>query len=301
LNFTHCPDCGADLEEAARRDRERLEQERKEADLLQKLTEREGRHFNYIEALFFSFFSARFYRDVFRRWKGSGVLYLAFVIPFGLIPYFLGLQRQADGYVARIVEPSVRQMPRLTFSNGQMSYDGPSPLAIHNPEDNSVLAVFDTTKTNADLKDIPGYIIMTSRQLAIRESNGQARIVNFSPDAHAVLTSEIVMHWVNQGTRLFTYFLYPFFWLGSWVFFLVIFLFYAMLTKLVCRLFKVPATFQDAYRLTAIAFTPVLLVDGLLSIWWPDGLADSISYFGPMFFILFAVLCNRIPKNMEAA
>lgn len=125
--------------------------------------------YTYWEALYRSFYSAQFYIDVAKRWKGSGLLYLLFIFCFGAIPIAMKLSYQFyETFDQKVLEP-IEKLPLLYIQNGKISLDEglEQPYLIKNTH-GEVVSVVDLSHPLADPKKAypkASFIVQSDRLL----------------------------------------------------------------------------------------------------------------------------------------
>lgn len=101
-------------------------------------------HYGYWQALYMSFYSPALYRDVCKRWKGFGALYLLLTIAILSLPLSLRVAVFVNHYIEQNVITAFKNMPLIYIQDGQVSIDKPMPYIIKNKSGN-VVAIIDTT------------------------------------------------------------------------------------------------------------------------------------------------------------
>lgn len=249
--------------------------------------------YDYFTALFYCFFSKPFYRHVYRRWNHAGMLYVAFVIAIALLPIFVGIQIRVSKVFSEIIVPIAEQIPRLTLNNGKLSFEGESPYPIKSQKMDDILIIFDKTDQEVSPKNMLARVMVMPTKLALREDSGAVRLLNFPDNLQFVLTPDMMLYWVRQNERWLVYFLVPFVWFFVWFFVLLFIAAYAAVFKGLTFFTKMAAPYKSLYRLTAVAFTPVILIHGIVSIWRPGGLPDWLGYLFPFLFVSLGLWYNR--------
>ncbi|WP_367605908.1 DUF1189 family protein [Legionella sp. W05-934-2] len=90
------------------------------------------RQYNYWQALVLSFFSDLLYWDVYKRWRGIGLLYLllmtwVFCIPFS-IKYMIGM----DHFFNDVIIKPFQKIPDIPYVSGKLKFDKKMPYFIKN-------------------------------------------------------------------------------------------------------------------------------------------------------------------------
>ncbi|WP_133129282.1 DUF1189 family protein [Legionella yabuuchiae] len=126
--------------------------------------------YHYWQAIFLSFYSPSLYRDVSKRWKGVGAIYLFLVIAIGCVPLSVRVISYMTDYIDNELIAPLEKIPKLYIQGGQISLDKPMPYMIKNKSGN-VVAIVDTT---GKIKEItPEYphlvLLITKNKLYFRE------------------------------------------------------------------------------------------------------------------------------------
>ena len=292
-----CLECGTPLAEtrALRDEIKRREELEAQKGLAEK--RRADHRYGYLSALVQSFFSRYFYRDVFRRWTGSGILFLLFSTGICMLPYAASSQYRFMESTEKEWKPMVDEFPRVTVSEGRLSFDAKSPYVIREPKNQQIFMMFSRADEAEDsAHSVPAVFLVTPRAVAMHDAQGAMRVVPIPPKLSFVLTKTILLYWSRQAARWVDYISYPAFWVGAWMALMFVVLLYALGSKLIAWIMRVPADFQTHFRLTAIAITPMLLLDSLTSMVYPKGMPDWLSFCMPLFFIALGLWYNREPK-----
>lgn len=119
--------------------------------------------YGYWSALWRSFYSRRLYVDVGKRWKGTGLLYLLFIIAILSIPFFFKMTiTLRQSFNSQIIEP-LENIPVFYVQNGQVIFDKPMPYLVKNSKD-QIVAIIDTTgKINSFTNEYPDLGILVNK------------------------------------------------------------------------------------------------------------------------------------------
>ncbi len=97
--------------------------------------------FRYWRAIFLSFYSQKFYLEVARSWRGTGLAYSLFVIVLAALPFSLKtMVRFNQFYNDELIEP-LKKMPALTIQQGQLHFDYFMPFLIKNNRSEVVVVI----------------------------------------------------------------------------------------------------------------------------------------------------------------
>jgi len=100
--------------------------------------------YNYLQAIYMSFYSRSLYVDVAKRWKGFGALYLLLVISIASIPLSARIMYDFNQYFDQQMILPLTELPPLYVQNGGVVFDKPMPYVVKN-KTGAVVAIVDTT------------------------------------------------------------------------------------------------------------------------------------------------------------
>lgn len=103
-----------------------------------------GPSYNYWHALYRAFYSSSLYNDVFKKWRGLGILYLFLVIVLGSIPLSVRIMMETNQFFKANVLFPIQALPTINIKNGMFVFDKPMPYLIKNNH-NQVVSVINTT------------------------------------------------------------------------------------------------------------------------------------------------------------
>jgi hypothetical protein len=221
------------------------------------------KRYSYFHALILSFFSKSLYQDVARQWRGTGLAYLLLVLALVWIPTVvrghLGFARFVDNDAKGITE----QIPAITITNGEVSTDVPTPYYIKSPKTGATLAVIDTTD-NPETSDSSVPVVLTKTKVIMHRGARETRIYDLSGIGKFSADRTTVEGWLATARQWFFPAFYPVAVLASFVFRAIQILIYALIGILFSRLLNANLDYKTLLRLTAVAITPVMILNLLL-------------------------------------
>lgn len=257
------------------------------------------RRYSVFHPLILSFFSRSLYRDVGKNWRGTGLLYLFFVLALLWIPTmikgYVGLARFTDTDAREIS----RQIPPITIRNGHASTTVPMPHYITIPRTGETLALIDTRdNTNASNTSVP--LVLTETKLVMNKGGSETRVYDLSGVQNFFVDQTRVEGWLDLLRRWFFPVLYPLALLFSFVFRGIQILIYALIGLLFARMLNANLDYKALMRLAAISITPVLALNLLFEFvpvyipgWLLFGIVIELAY------LFFAVKVNAEPDVPE--
>jgi hypothetical protein len=253
------------------------------------------KRYSVFHPLILSFFSKSLYRDVGKNWRGTGLLYLLFVLVLIWIPTmikgYLGLARFTDKEATEITQ----QIPPITITNGHASTNVPLPHYIKIPKTGETLAIIDTRdNSEASNRSVP--IVLTETKVVTNRGASETRIYDLSGVQSFFVDQTRVESWLSIARRWFFPVVYPLAVLFSFIFRAVQILIYALIGLLFARMLNANLDYKTLMRLAAISITPVLVLNLLFEFvpvripgWFLLGIIIELAY------LFFAVKVNSEP------
>lgn len=233
--------------------------------------------YNYLQAMVLSFYSAKLYVDVGKRWRGFGILYLLLLIIIVTIPFAMRMSADFNYYFDMDILQPLKKIPKMYVQNGKVSLDKPMPYLIRN-ERGQVVSIIDTTGRINKIDSSYPYLstLITQDKVIYRlpkphfffdstgdQGEGPIYIQPLSPDMNQVVEGkELVTSFGIERVRLLSnLIIYPTVVLMFFVVYLIFFLALGLMAQFVAKLFlKLSISYQQACRLLMVASTPQLVV-----------------------------------------
>lgn len=221
-----------------------------------------NRKYNFISAIWFSFFDAEFYRHVRSSEKGLRFFYFAMLCAFSAMALSITVYiNTVPKLNSPWVHALVSQLPVMQLKNGVLSSEAEDPVAINDPETNGTWAVVDTGDKFTSPGQVRARILLNSRSLKMKTEHGD-RVIEYSQFAKDALVepSKIpaqLKHWLLLFVVLMTGALFLFDVLGA--------LAKACIIGGVIKLCGSKYNFSTILRLIFVSWTPNMLVATLLS------------------------------------
>jgi hypothetical protein len=254
----------------------------------------------YFRALLLSFYSASFYREVLRDWRGAGIGYLL-VISF-LLQFPVSAKYAWETYEWNLNERDafLQQLPEMRFQGGELTTDVESPYEITGAG-KGVTVILDPEDT-IDVRELiaSDALVFGRRELAVLDRRGRIRFIPYEKFGDFVVTSEKARQWVKLGSILTV----PLLFLLTFCFF---FLWRVLLSLVLAgvahpfaKRISPPLRLADKMRLCAVALTPAVLVATAVD-WAPA----KVPYFWMIqvlmigLYVTYALRSNRQPGSIS--
>lgn len=258
--------------------------------------------FNYLQAIFMSFYSRNLYKDVIINWGAGAVLYLFLLLAICWAVTIVRVQPIINKSFNTFVEKYSSQIPSLKFKNGQVTTPDKKAYIIRDPEDNKVFGIIDTSGQYPDLEKAPvgTQLLMTSTQIFYRDKANQVKIqkipTNFTYEIKPNETKSSLVHIVNWGWIL----LYPVLLFLSFIYRLIQALVYAVFGKIFAALSNNPLSYATILKLSMVSITPVIVISTILDVFGIDFYFDWLFYFLlAMIYLVFALGANKYTEVKE--
>lgn len=218
--------------------------------------------YNFISALWFSFFDAGFYRHVRAAEKGVRFVYFGLLCAVSSVVLSISVYINTEPKLdSPLVQSVISQLPVMQLKNGVLSSESDAPVAINDPETHGTWAVVDTRDKFSSPGQVNARILLNSRSLKLRTEQGDREIeyTQFAKDA-LVEPSKIpqqLRRWLLFFVLLMTAALFLFDLVGA--------LLKACIIGGVIKLCGSKYTFSTILRLIFVSWTPNMFVATLLS------------------------------------
>jgi len=249
--------------------------------------------YSTIQALYLSFYSRELYQDIARNWKGLCLPYLFFVLTIFWIPEIINTHRTISDFIAEEGPKYVEQIPVITIAKGEVSIKETMPYTIYNKKDNTPFAIIDTTGKTTSLDNSPARVLVTKNMLIIKKDEKEVRSLPLSDIGDVILTRKLVYSWLEIFNNLIIAVLFPLLLLLSFGFHIMQMILLSFLGGNFAKYFNVNLDFRTLMRLSAVAFTPPLLLEtahAILDISYPY--SSFLSFLIAAGYLYYAVGSN---------
>lgn len=252
-------------------------------------------------ALAFSFFSRDLYREVARNWRWQSFLYLLMLLAICWIPRVISGYVSLSTFAKEDAPKILRQIPRITITDGKVSTDADEPHYITDPDTGKVLAIIDTTGQVASLAGTDAEILVMQDRLIVRKSEHETRVYDLSTVESFSIDRDKAEAWLRTLVAWGPILVFPFLVLGSYVYRTVQALIYAVLGLLLNFIAGASLGYPAILRVAMVAVTPAVVLKTLLSVTGIDlPLAWLASFAVAMGYLYFGIRAGGPPADVEA-
>jgi len=251
--------------------------------------------YSTIQALYLSFYSRELYQDIARNWKGLCLPYLFFILMIFWIPESMNMHRTIADFIADEGPKYVEQIPVITIAKGEVSIKEEMPYTIYDKKNNTPFAIIDTTGKTTSLDNSPAHVLVTKNALIARKDEKEVRSLPLSDLGDVTITRKLIYTWLEILNNLIIAVLFPLVLLISFGFHIMQVILLAFLGGNFAKYFNVNLDFRTLMRLSAVAFTPPILLEAVHAIF-----DISYPYSSLLSFIIAAgYLYYAVGSNSE--
>ena len=229
----------------------------------------------------FSFYSRRLYRDIAANGKGTGFLYLFFILTVCLIPITIHMQSGINKFIEEDAPRIVNQIPKMTFVKGTLSIDEPQPYTIEDPDTGNPLIIIDTTGKTENLNNTKAFGLLMKDRGLFRESSIQTKVYSYSEIKNDfVLTHDKINKWMLFFKKNAMWILGPIMLISLFVFRIIQLLIYAGIGMIFVNTLDKKLSYRTVLRLSTAAITPFIIMGMFF---------DLANFFIPFRGLIFLV------------
>jgi Protein of unknown function (DUF1189) len=249
-----------------------------------------------LRAFALSFHSKELYCDVAKKWKGTGLLYLVFLLAICWAVQIIKVQFGITHFAKQEGTNLVKQIPGITISDGEVSTGVQTPYFIKD-EKGDVVAIIDLTGQYTSLENTTAKMLLTRNHLLVASSGSETRDINLKNVRSFHMNQARAQGWLNLVQGWFAIVLYLFGLLFIFIYRAIQALIYALFGMVFARMMKVTLSYLTLLRLAIVAVTPAIILNLLHSVmglhtplWGP------VCFLIAMGYLVFAIKSNSAPK-----
>ncbi len=225
------------------------------------------RKYNLFHAIYMSFFSKDFYRDVARNWYGLSILFLLILVLITGIPVLMEINAGINRFVEQSSTKVVQQMPPVTIKNGRLSTPQNRPYLVTIETDGEKESIIvDTTGKYTSIEQTGARVLVTSTQVYLKKNDNEAAIFALESIEKFQLTQDEIKYWINLFGKWFMIFFAPFLLAGIFLLRFLQVLVYTLFGLIMKAVLNSKINYGSLLSLTAMSLTPVLLLNFVLTV-----------------------------------
>lgn len=257
------------------------------------------RRFSIAHPWILSFYSKELYQDVGRHWTGTGFLYLFLMLAVAWLPEVIKLHITAGGEMQRQAPTLVKDIPKITITNGKVDTDPPGRHEIKDPETGKTMAIIDASIESLNLEELPEDVfVLTRSHLVIKQKDRrQTRVQDLAGVQEFSMDRNDAERWLRVMGQWMAPVLFPFMLIASFFYRLCQALLYSLFGTAFRGSSGSSLDYNAILRLTCVAVTPAVFVDVLVKLsqikipmWW------LFCFLIAMYYLWFGIrACLEVP------
>jgi Protein of unknown function (DUF1189) len=247
--------------------------------------------FSMLRAFILSFYSRDLYREVAKKWKGPGLVYLAVLLVLCWAAQMLKMQTGITHFVKQDGAVFVHQVPDITISDGRVSTNVETPYYIKD-RNGTVVAIIDLTGQYTSLKDTSAKLLLTRNHLMFR-NNGRIRSTDLKDVKSFHMDQARAEKWLHFVRTWVTIIFFLIALVFSFIYRTIQALIYALIGMLFASIMKVKLDYLTLMRLAIVAVTPAVIVDTVHGLWnIHTPLWSLVCFVIAMAYLAFGIKAN---------
>lgn len=254
------------------------------------------RRYSTIHALYMSFFSKEFYRDVGGNWRGISFLYLFLILALSWIPMMFKLQAGLNDFIVDEAPKIIKQVPKIRIIKGEVKTDAEMPYFIRDTDGKPLIAI-DTTGSMNSLDGAEYKALLTKTKFIMKKSSIETRTFEISQLDDITIDQGLLYDWADAIRQWAIIFLYPFALLFSYIYRLIQALLYALIGIIFVKSLNAGLKYNALVSLAMVSMTPVIIINAVynyidvdIPFWF------LICFFISMGYLYFGVKANAVKE-----
>lgn len=239
-------------------------------------------NFKYLRGIAGSLYSAGFYRNVAKKWRGLGFFYLLLLVALCMVPpairFSLSLKNiehaRAGSYLgmAETLAKISSQLPDITIKDGTLHTDAQQPYTIYN-ESAKPMVIIDTTGNTTTLRESSARLLITKDYALAKFDEDNIERIMFNELLEMLLIpskGEILLNnstfpqMVSERSNYFSSVFFIFFMMSNFLFYLVLMVLLTGVGILLSAALKADLSFKAIVRLVITSSTFSIILFSVL-------------------------------------
>lgn len=255
--------------------------------------------YNFVQALYMSFYSPSLYRDVAERWGAKTFLYLLFLVALSWILVVFHLHFAIKEIYQKNANEIVHQIPIITIDNGEVKTPENRPYFVRNPQTMENIAVIDTSGKYTSLAHVQTGLLVTKNEVISQHEENETRIYQIPANMSMAIVPETISFYIQKYLWAIGVFFFVLLTIGAFIYRLIQGLIYALIGKLMSYLNHVPLSYDKILQITLVAITPTIVFATVFDYFHIIFPFRNLLYFIlAMAYLYFGIISNK-PTQSE--
>ncbi len=259
-------------------------------------TPRNEKKYRFYQIWLFSFFSPGLYREVAEQWRGTGFIYLFFLLGICWIPLIYFIVNGLVFFKTNVLTEFLQEIPTMNIVNGELFINEGQPFVF--PDKNDPFLIIDTSGVFNDISNTQAEILLTKKQLSIQSRNGLSSEVHHYPLPDSInlsLEREALQQKLMPLFNQMIFFIYPILLCLSLAYRFFQSMLFAVLGYLILNpVFRTTLSYTAVMRVMAVALTPAIVISTILSTMHINIEKEFVLYLLlSLTYLCFGIRANR--------
>ncbi|MDR3491779.1 MAG: DUF1189 family protein [Gammaproteobacteria bacterium] len=250
--------------------------------------------YNFLQALYMSFYSRDFYREVGQRWGARAILYLLFVVALCWIPATYVIQSFINKNLPSTMTKFIDQVPPMTIKKGIAETPEYHPYFIVDPETKKIVGIIDTTGKYKSLDNTPAFFLMTNDKIIYLTKDQGVKIHKFDTNLNMDIVPQVIKQKVISFSSWLWIVIFSFCVVFSFCWRLLQAVFYSLFGLMYGAVADTRVGYSTIWLLALVAITPVIIINTILflsHIIFPH--EWIFTFVLAMIYLCFAINANK--------
>lgn len=252
------------------------------------------KQYNFLQAIYMSFYSRDLYRDVVRNWGGNIFGYLLFILALTWVLMMIQIQPVLTHFYTNFAEKFFPQVPVMTIHNGEIKTPENRPYLIQETGTKKTVAIIDMSGKYKNLKDANVDVLITKTSVIYKDHHHTIKVEEIPKNMSLTVQPDFLKNTSETLVKWSWVILFPLLLLFSFLYRLIEAVFYAVLGKLFVALSDASLNYSQVFKLSIIAMTPAIF---LCTIFDWVGIRFHMQWFFyfavSMGYLIFGVRVNK--------
>jgi hypothetical protein len=257
-----------------------------------------------LNALWMSFYSRAFYREVFEQWKGIGFLFLCLTALIQTIIFSTQVDAQWDVLVRDYAPAIVQQIPEITIRNGQASTPEAKEYTVQEVLKSKRLALIDTRleEVPPNLGDTPLFVgkkyLLFQTYSPFTGKAGEPLIIPFTQSPNMVVDRPRIVSFLKLCSDWGAVWFSPITMAVKLISLILTVLFFSLFAWINFKSAAFKAGYPAILRVTAVSLSPATLISLITTTFFPMPDVTSFLYvLLAVCYISYACRAVKIPEE----
>ncbi len=250
--------------------------------------------YNYLQAIYKSFYSPALYRDVKQNWGAGVVLYLFLLLAICCAIALVPIQQMINAHAKKFSEEAIPNLPKMNIKNGIAITPENRPYLIKDPHTGNNWIVIDTSGHYVNIEQANARVLLTKNEIFIKNDSDEIRAQKIPKSLTMSIVPNDIQRWISGVVGWAWVLIFPTLLFFSFVYRLIQAILYAMIGKFFAVLNDYFIPYSAVLKLVMISVTPAIIISTILDFFLISFHLQLLCYFIlSMLYLYFAIRVNK--------